>query len=132
MTIAEAPTSLDGLASAAAIVLLFELSIFILLLAVLTVLLAFIMRWLYNHVIPPLKAAAPRVQGALNATDRATGRVVDVIANLYARRRSLEETITGFVEGILPVGPLDDEQLPDGHAHAPDSRPADPSDRLPG
>jgi|GEM_PF-3409625 len=112
MVIAEAPTRLDGLASAAAIILIFEISIFVILFAVLTALLAFVTRWLYNHVIPPLHTVAPRIVGGISATDRVTGRVVDVVANLYARGRGVEEAVTSFVEGIIPITPSEEPGTP--------------------
>lgn len=103
LTTAEAPTPIDGLASAASVILIIELSLIILLLAVLMLLLAFSLKWVHDHVIPPLQQIAPAMRGAMGATDRATGRVVDFVSTLYARRKGVEGGVRSFVDTLLPM-----------------------------
>ncbi|HKD74223.1 MAG TPA: hypothetical protein VKB76_01960 [Ktedonobacterales bacterium] len=102
MFAAEAPSPIDGLASAATIILIIEVLLIVLLLATLAVLLAVLTRWIYQHAVPPVHQVVPRVKGALDATDRATGRVVDIVAALYSRRRGIEVAVNSIVDNIFP------------------------------
>lgn len=101
--VAEAPTPIDGLASAASVMLIIELSLIILLLAVLMVLLAYSLKWVHDHVIPPLQQVAPAMRGAMSATDRATGRMVDLFTTIYARRKGVEGGVRSFIDTLLPM-----------------------------
>ena len=101
--LAETASPLDGLASAASVLLIIEASIIILLVAALMLLLAFALRWLHAHVIPPLQAALPVIKGALNTTDRASGRVIDLVASVYSRRKGFEEGLHSFITALGPI-----------------------------
>jgi hypothetical protein len=103
MPLAETASPLDGLASAASVLLVFELFFIVVLVAVVLVLLALGMAWLHNHVIPLLQEYVPTVRGALNATDRASGQVIDVVANLYAWRKGFEEGVLSFLRSLVPI-----------------------------
>ncbi len=127
MLLAEAPSPIDGLASAASVLLIIEAFVIILLMAVLMLLLAFAFKWLHDHVIPVVQEYAPTVKGALGATDRASGRVIDFVAALYARRRGFEEGAHHLFDSILPIlaslfsdRPLPDE-APSANGHTPHS-----------
>ena len=109
MFIAEVPTPIDGLASAASVILIIEVGLIVILLAALAVLIALLMRWMYNHTIPPIQQAVPKVKGAVDATDRMTGRVIDIVATLYSRRRGFEVAIQTFIEGAFPAEPVADD-----------------------
>ncbi len=102
MFAAETPSPIDGLASAATIILIFEVLLIVILMAALAVLLAVLMRWLHRHVVPPVQQAVPHVKGALDVTDRVTGRVVDVVSAVYSRRRGIEATVNSIVDSIFP------------------------------
>jgi hypothetical protein len=102
MFAAEAPSPIDGLASAATIILIVEVLLIVILMAALAVLLAVLTRWLYRHAVPPVKQAVPRVNNALAVADRATGRVVDVIAAIYSRRRGIEVAVNSIVDSVFP------------------------------
>lgn len=122
MLLAETTSPLDGLASAASVLLVFELFFIVVLVAAILVLLALGMAWLHHHVIPLLQEYVPTVKGALNATDRASGQVIDIVANLYAKRKGFEEGVFGFVRSLMPIfgalfsdRPLPTEAPADGH-----------------
>jgi hypothetical protein len=83
--------------------LIIEACLIIILVAALMVLLAWALRWLHDHVIPPLHEALPVIRNAFNATDRASGQVVDVIAALYGRRKGLEVGVKSFVAALKPI-----------------------------
>jgi hypothetical protein len=100
--LAEASTPLDGLASAASVILLLEAGIMILLLAILMVLLAILVRWLSDHVIQPVEAVVPRVKQAVDATDRTTGRIIDIVTDFYGRRQAMEAAARAFFDGLIP------------------------------
>lgn len=103
MPLAEIASPLDGLASAASVLLIIEATLIILLLAALMLLLAFGLRWLHAHVIPPLRDALPVIKGALNTTDRTSGRIIDIVASVYSRRRGVEEGVRSLVGALRPV-----------------------------
>jgi hypothetical protein len=127
MLLAETASPLDGLASAMSVVLIVEACIIVMLVAAITLLLAFGLKWLHSHVVPLLQEYVPTVSKALGATDRASGQVVDLVANLYARRRGFEEGVRGFFASLWPIfGALfTDRPLPtdapsaNGHGPAP-------------
>jgi len=134
MLLAEAPSPIDGLASAASVVLIIEVFIIILLMAVIMLLLAFAFKWLHGHVIPVVQEYAPTVKGALGATDRASGRVIDLVASLYARRRGFEEGAHRLFDSILPIitslfsdRPLPGD-MPSTNGHAPHPPTPSPSE----
>jgi len=112
----EQPSPLDGIASAAAIILILEVGIVILLVAVLMVLLAFGINWLYKHTIPPVRTTIPRVKDALNVVDRSTGRVIDLVAEVYGHRQAVESGISTFFDNLIATDPEDvratDDTLP--------------------
>lgn len=119
MIIAEAPTPIDGLASAASVILIIEVGLIIVLVAALAVAVALLMRWMYNHTIPPVQHAIPRVKSAIDATDRATGRVIDLVTAVYSRRRGFEVAIQTFLDGVLPPEGATDDAVPlDGYRNA--------------
>lgn len=103
MLLAETASPLDGFASAMSVILIIEACIIVLLVAVITLLLAFGLKWLHSHVIPLLQEHVPTVTKALSATDRASGQVVDIVANLYAKRRGFEEGVRGFFASLWPI-----------------------------
>jgi hypothetical protein len=102
MVLAEASSPLDGLASAASVLLIIEVSLIVILFAALALLLAFSFKWLHDHAIPPVRAALPSVKGALSTTDRVTGQIIDVVADLYGRRKGFEETVRAFASAFFP------------------------------
>ncbi len=103
MIIAESATPLDGIASAAAVLLILEASLIIILLAVIAVLFAFGLRWVHSHVVPLLETYVPKAKGALGATDRSLGVVVERLADLYGRRRGAERFVRVFLEALFPA-----------------------------
>jgi hypothetical protein len=127
MLLAETASPLDGFASAMSVILIFEACIIVLLVAAITLLLAFGLKWLHGHVVPLLQEYVPTVSRALGATDRASGQVVDIVANLYAKRRGFEEGVRGFFASLWPIfsALFTDRPLPtdapsaNGHGPAP-------------
>ncbi len=102
-TLAEAPSPIDGLASAAGTLLTIELFFIIVLLATLMVLLAVGFKWLHDHVIPLLAQYLPYAKGALGTTDRLSGQFVDMLAAIYGRRKGVEEAVRSFVDSLGPL-----------------------------
>jgi hypothetical protein len=100
--LAETSSPLEGLASAASVILFLEAGIIILLLAILMVLLAILVRWLSEHIIQPVEAFVPRVKQAVDATDRSTGRIIDIVSDLYGRRQAIEVAARAFFDGLIP------------------------------
>jgi hypothetical protein len=103
MLLAETPSPIDGLASAASTLLIIELFIIVVLLAALMLLLAFGFKWLHEHVIPPLQQFLPHAKGALGATERLSGQFVDMVAAIYGRRKGVEEAVRSFADGLGPI-----------------------------
>ncbi len=131
MTLAETATPLDGLASAASVLLIIEASLIILLLAALALLLALSLKWLHDHLMPPVHDAMPAIRGAFDTTDRVTGQIVDVLAEIYGRRRGFEKSLKTFISAVAP-GFFDGDtspakSAPGGPQHAPASDPLAPT-----
>jgi hypothetical protein len=103
LTLAEAPTPIDGLASAAGTLLIIELFFIIVLLAALMVLLALGFKWVHDHLIPLSQQYLPYARGALGTTDRLTGQFVDMLAAIYGRRKGVEEAVRSFVDSLGPI-----------------------------
>lgn len=103
MMIAETSSPIDGLASAASVLLLIEVFLIVLLLAAIALGLAFGLRWLHTHVTPLLRTNVPRVNRALGATDRTLGQIIDLLADLYGRRRGAERAARVFLEAFFPA-----------------------------
>ena len=101
--LAETTSPLDGLASAASVLLIFEACLIIILVAAIMLLFAFGLRWLHAHVLPPLHDALPTIRTALNTTDRTSGRVIDLVAGFYGRRKGVEAGIKSFVAALKPI-----------------------------
>jgi hypothetical protein len=102
---------LDGLASAASILLIFELAIIIILLSVLALLLAFVMHWIYTRLIPPIEDNVPRIHATTQTAERLSGRVVDVVGEIYARRRAVEAAINAFFDALSNPSRSDDTEM---------------------
>ncbi len=100
MPLAEAPSPLDGLASAAATLLGIEIFVIILLVAAIVVLLAWGMHWVHDHAVPPIRQYLPQVINALNVTDRSAGRVIDMVALVYSRQRGFDAAIRRFAQAL--------------------------------
>lgn len=123
MIIAEAPSPIDGLASAASVLLVIEASLIVILLAAIALLLAFGLRWVQQHVTPLLRTTVPRVNSALGATDRTLGQLIDLLADLYGRRRGAERVIRAFLEAVFPS--VFTATAADGQHATPDAPAAD-------
>lgn len=110
----EAASPLDGLASAASVVLIMEIGIIILLCAVLTILLAILVNWLHEHVVPPTKHYSPAIRQYMAQTDRKAGQVIDAVAEIHARRASAEAVLRYILNLIFPLEENDlDENMAD-------------------
>jgi hypothetical protein len=130
LTLAEAPTPIDGLASAAGTLLIIELFFIIVLLAALMVGLALGLKWVHDHLIPLLRQYLPYATGALGTTDRLAGQFVDMMATIYGRRKGIEEAVRSFVDSLGPIVRGIFTPDPAGERAAPHAagEPADPGD----
>ncbi|MBA3823237.1 MAG: hypothetical protein H0X24_04920 [Ktedonobacterales bacterium] len=125
LTLAEAPSPIDGLASAAGTLLTIELFFIIVLLAALMVLLALGFKWLHDHVIPLLQQYLPYAKDALGTTDRLSGQFVDMLAAIYGRRKGVEEAVRSFVDALGPLASGIFTTTPPPHEPTPDAPTAD-------
>ena len=110
MISAEAVSPLDGLASAASVILIFEALLIIMLMAAIAVLLAVALHWVRVHVVPLLETYVPRARGALGTADRGLGAVVERLADLYGKRRGAERFVRAFLAALFPAFFAGDDQ----------------------
>ena len=102
------PGWLRALSDAAAVILLLELTVLLVIVAVLIFVLAFGARWLQMHVVPVLNTAVPAANRALEATNQSTDRVVHGVAEVYGIRRGLETALQILLFGRVAPLPASD------------------------
>ncbi len=103
MVIADtAPAWLRALADAAAVVLLLELIVLLLIVTGLMFALAFGANWLRKHVIPVLNATVPRARQALEVANAGTEQVTRGVAEVYGIRRGVETGLQVMLHGPHP------------------------------
>lgn len=111
---AEAPSPLDGLASAASVILIMEVLLILLLLAAIAILLALAMRWVHDHVVPLVKTYGSRTVGALGNADRGMGVLIERLADIYGRRQGAERFVRIFLAALFPAFFADPKASQDG------------------
>ena len=99
------PDWLRALTDAAAVILLLELTVLLLIVGVLIFVLAFGARWLQMHVVPVLNTAVPAANQALEVANQGTDRVVHGVAEVYGIRRGLETALQVLLFGRVPPQP---------------------------
>src|SRR5579864_6921488 len=101
MVIADAlpPAWLRALTDAAAVLLLLELMVLLLIVTALVFALAFGARWLQIHVVPVLNLTVPRAKQAMNIANQGSERVIRGVAEVYGIRKALETGIQIMLRG---------------------------------
>jgi hypothetical protein len=97
-----APTWLRALADAAAVLLLLELIVLLLVVTGLTFALALGANWLRKHVIPVLNTTMPRARQALEVANAGTEQVTRGVAEVYGIRRGVETGLQVMLHGAQP------------------------------
>jgi hypothetical protein len=93
------PGWLRTAAQAAATLLLLELFVALFIILVLMVVLATATWWTKNRVVPTLRQYAPRAEQVMNTTLHGTDRIVQSVAEFYARRQQIETSIRVLLFG---------------------------------
>jgi hypothetical protein len=105
------PGWLDTLGKIAGVILGIELLVVLLIVCALMVGLAFALHWVQVHVLPVIQQNAPKVQRAMDLTEKSTDRVVHRVAEFYGRRQAVETGMRVLLFGKKAARRVHDESL---------------------
>ncbi len=103
LSIADFAGVVNQLASFAAIALIFEVSLIIILFAALAIGLALLARWLQQKLIKPIQAAAPATHTLSSKIDRISGKIIDVVVEFHSRRAQVAAITNIILNYLLPA-----------------------------
>jgi hypothetical protein len=86
----ESPAWLHTLGEIAGTILVIELSIALLIAAALAVGIAYGVYWIRQRVIPVVSEYSPRIMNAMNVAEQSSDKVVQGVAEFYARRQAIQ------------------------------------------
>ncbi len=101
--------AVNQLASFAAIALIFEVSLIVILFAALAIGLALLARWLQQKLIGPIQAAAPATHNLSSKIDRISGKVIDVVVEFHSRRAQVTAITNIILNYLLPPDESDQD-----------------------
>lgn len=109
--IASEPGWLRTVGQASGTILLVELGLVLIIVAALTVGIAFAMWWLRKHVSPILSEYTPKAEQAMTTAQKSSERVVQGIAEFYGRRQQIRTSIRVLLFGREAAQRVHDAEL---------------------
>ena len=109
--IASEPGWLRTVGQASGTILLVELGLVLVIMAALTVGIAFAMWWMRKHVSPILSEYTPKAEQAMTTAQKSSERVVQGIAEFYGRRQQVRTSIRVLLFGREAAQRVHDTEL---------------------
>lgn len=111
IVIASEPGWLRAAGQAAGAILLVELGLVLIIVAALTLGIAFAMWWLRKHVSPILSEYTPKAEQAMSVAQKSSERVVQGVAEFYGRRQQIRTSIRVLLFGRAAAQRVHDTDL---------------------